>query len=104
MIPGSSVASAFSSTAPRSRAGSPYWWATCRPSQIAPDSRTIAGAAIGSSVHSRTSRSVPFTSSGTVAAGTSSRRAITSHSPGMPSKGRLTNAGAAPPAAPWHAL
>ena len=102
--PGSSVARAASSTAPRSRAGSPYWWATCRPSQIAPLSRTSAGDAIGSRVHRRTSRSVLGTVSGTVAAGTSSRSAITSHSPGIPSNGRLTKTGVAPPAAPWHAL
>ena len=45
-----------------------------------------------------------FRVSGVVAAGTSSRSAITSHSPGIPSKGRATKVGAAPPAAPWHAL
>ena len=88
-MPASSVAMAASSTAPRSRAGSPYWWATCRPSQIAPLSRTIAGAAIGSSVHSRTSRSVLGTVSGTVRRD-GSRSAITSHSPGSPSNGRPT--------------
>ena len=58
--------------------------------QAEPDragSRTIAGAAIGSRVHSRTSRSVPCTFSGTVAAGTSSRSAMMSHSPGSPRTG-----------------
>ena len=43
-------------------------------------------------------------SGGAVAAGTSSRRAITSHSEGMPAKGRATNGAAAPPGAPWQAL
>ena len=71
---------------------------------MSPDSRTIAGAAPGSRVASRTVRSPSFSVSGAVAAGTSSRSAITSHSLGMPSKGRATKVGAAPPAAPWQAL
>ena len=46
-----------SSTAPRSRAGSPKLCCTCSPSQISPLSRTIAGTAIGSSEQSTTLRS-----------------------------------------------
>ena len=64
----------------------------------------MAGAAPGSRVASRIVRPPSFRVSGAVAAGTSSRSAITSHSPGIPSNGRATNVGAAPPAAPWHAL
>ena len=71
---------------------------------MSPLSRTIAGAAIGSSEASRTFFSVPFTVSGAVAAGTSSRSAMRSHSDGSPSKGRETYAAGAPSPAPWQAL
>ncbi len=64
----------------------------------------MAGAAPGRRVARRTARSPSFRVSGAVAAGTSSRSAITSHSLGIPSNGRATKVGAAPPAAPWQAL
>ena len=48
---------------------------------MAPSSRTMAGAAIGSSEQSSTSRSLSLRVIGAVAAGTSSRSAIRSHSP-----------------------
>ena len=99
-----SASSALVSTAPRSRAGSPKLCCTCRPSQISPLSRTIAGAAIGSSEHSWTVRSESLRVSGAVAAGTSSRSATTSHSDGRPSNGRPTYAAGAPAAEPWQAL
>ena len=56
---------------PRSRDGSPKWCCTCSPSQIWPLSRTIAGAAIGSSEQSVTlrGRCRLFSVSGAVAAG-----------------------------------
>ena len=97
--PGSSVASAFSSTAARSREGSPNECRTCRPSHTSPLSRTIAGAAIGSSEPRVTVRSP--TRSGAVADGTNSRSATRSRSAASPSNGRTTKA---PPADPWHAL
>ena len=102
MMPGSESRAA-SSTAARSRDGSPKLCWTCRPSQIAPESRTIAGAAIGSRLHSSIVRLSPvgvLIVSGAVAAGTSSRSATMSHSPGRPSNGRATKASAAPPGAP----
>ena len=52
-----------------------------------PPSRTIAGAAIGSREQSSTSRSLSFRVIGAVAAGTSSRSAIKSHSPAQPVEG-----------------
>ena len=64
----------------------------------------MAGAAPGSSEQSRTRRSESFSVSGALAAGTSSRSAMTSHSDGSPAKGRPTKAVAAPPGAPWQAL
>ncbi len=105
-MPGSSWASAASSTAARSRDGSPKLCTTCSASQTSPLSRTMAGAAIGSSVQSWTLRSAysPVSGSGAVADGTSSRSATTSHSEASPSKGRATNTIDAPPGAPWHAL
>ncbi len=67
----------------------------CRPSRTAPLSRRSAGQAIGSTVASVTdgtpSGSPPLSVSSTVAAGTSSRSATQSHSPGRPSKGRCTS-------------
>ena len=103
-MPGS-ASSAAVSTAARSRLGSPNACCTCSPSQIAPSSRTSAGAAPGSSVHSSTERSgSDFRVSGAVAAGTNSRIAITSHSPGIPAKGRAVNTGGGPDGSPWHAL
>ena len=63
----------------------------------------MAGAAIGSSVHRVTSRSVPSTVSGAVADGTSSRSATRSHSDGSPANGRATYA-VAPSAEPWQLL
>jgi len=103
MDPGS-VSRALSRTAPRSRLGSPYACWTCRPSHTAPLSRTSAGAAPGSRVQSSTSRSDPVSVRGAVAAGTNSRIAIRSHSPGSPANGRDDHAAGAPPGAPWHAL
>ena len=49
--PAAAAAIAFTSTAPRSREGSPKLCWTWRPSQISPFSRTRAGAAPGSSEH-----------------------------------------------------
>jgi len=72
---------------------------TWSPSQTSPLSRTIAGAAIGSSEPRVTARSP--TRSGAVAEGTNSRSATRSRSAAIPSKGRTTNT---PPADPWHAL
>ena len=62
--PGSSASIASCSTAPRSRDGSPKLCWTCSPSQSWPLSRTIAGAAIGSSEQRVTGLSVPLTLSG----------------------------------------
>ena len=67
-------------------------------------SRTMAGAAIGSSEARSTVRSLPLSFSGAVAAGTSSRSAMMSHSEGRPSNGRAMNAAGAPSPAPWQAL
>ena len=67
---------------------------------MSPLSRTIAGAAIGRREASSTVRSLPLSFSGAVAAGTSSRSAITSHSDGSPSNGRATYAGDPPSPAP----
>ena len=81
----------------------------CRPSRTEPSSRRRAGQAIGSTVASVTdgtpSGRPPFSVSSTVAAGTSSRRATQSPSPGSPSKGRCTSSVTACGAArPWQAL
>ena len=107
-VPGSAV-SARCSVSARSRLMSPEAVSFCRPSSTAPSSRRSAGQAIGSTVASVTdgtpSGSPPFSVSSTVAAGTSSRSATQSHSPGRPSKGRCTSSVAACAAArPWQAL
>ena len=67
--PSSASASAWVRTAARSRDGSPNWCCTCSPSHTSPSSRSMAGAAIGSSVHRVTARSVPSIVSGAVADG-----------------------------------
>ena len=102
-----SASSAFSSTAARSRLGSPNACCTCRPSHTDPSARDSAGAAIGSREHSctvRPSATPALRVSGAVAAAMISRMAIRSHSPLMPSNGRATYVGTGPAALPWHAL
>src|SRR5689334_11260978 len=102
-----SASSALSSTAARSRLGSPKPCWTCSPSQTEPSSRARAGAAIGSSEHSwtlRPSATPSLSVSGAVAAATISRMAIRSHSPARPANGRATYVGTGPAALPWQAL
>jgi len=74
------------------------------PTNATPSDRTRLAAAIGSTVASVTSRS-PDTSSGsgTVADGTNSRSATSSHSPASLER-PLTATSTGPPAAPWQAL
>ncbi len=88
---------------------SPEGVSFCRPSSTEPSSRRRAGQAIGSTVASVTdgmpSGRPSLRGSSTVAAGTSSRSATQSHSPGSPSNGRRTSSVTACAAArPWQAL
>ena len=91
-MPGSASSAALS-TAPRSRDGSPKLCCTCRPSQIV---AAVAHHRRRGHRQQRREQDVlrrcPSTVSGAVAAGTSSRSAIRSHSDGSPSNGRATYA------------
>src|SRR5690242_15383928 len=72
---------------------------------MAPLSRTSAGTAPGSSVHRVTLRfGSAFSVSGAVAAGTNSRIAIRSVSPGSPANGRARKSGGGPDLLPWQDL
>ncbi len=107
-LPGS-AASARRSVSARSRLMSPEAVSFWSPSSTAPLSRRSAGQAIGSTVARVTdgtpSGSPSLRCSSTVAAGTSSRSATQSASPGSPSKGRCTSSVTACAAwRPWHAL
>src|SRR5205807_2417047 len=77
-----------------SRLTSPELAWVCSPASTDPSGRVSAGQAIGRTVASVTVRSAysPVSASRAVAAGTSSRIAIQSHSPGRPSNGRWTSA------------
>ncbi len=111
-LPGS-VARASSRASARSRLRSPEADWVCRPSRIEPSWRRRAGQASGSTVARVTDGTSPVAPSatpaasvsGTVAAGTSSRSATQSASPGRPSNGRCTSSCTACEASrPWQAL
>src|SRR5918998_3406256 len=102
--PGSAV-SAQVTARPRSRDRSPDRVSTCSPTSAAPSGRTIAAAAVGSTVASVTSRPAGCArGKGAVADGTNSRSATSWHSAASPAKGRLTMTSWTPPGSPWQAL